>query len=91
MPDRPLPGWPRAMNEEWASAYISLSQSLFRVQVEAGEAPQPVWLTPGRKAWLREDLDAYLDRKAGRSPASDPANDWMKAFDQDGSRGSALR
>ena len=87
-----LPDWPRGMNMELAAAYLSLSPSLLRSEVEAGEAPQPVWLTAGRKIWLREDLDAYLDRKAGKPAVSPNGNgsveapeaDWEKAFTQHG-------
>jgi hypothetical protein len=67
---RELPGWPPAMCEEWAAAYVGqLSVSAFRTEVKAGRIAAAVQLTAGRKAWLREDLDAYLDAK--RSKQSD--------------------
>lgn len=64
MADRTLPGWPRGLGEELAAAYVGLSPSTFRAQI----APliPPVRLTKGRQVWLREDLDAWLDRQAGR-------------------------
>jgi hypothetical protein len=37
-----------------------------RAEVEAGRISAAVQLTAGRKAWLIEDLDAYLDGKAGK-------------------------
>lgn len=71
MPDgSALPGWPRALKEAWAAAYVSLAPSTFRALV----APQipPIWVTDGRVAWLREDLDRWLDSRAGRMTV-DPA------------------
>lgn len=47
------------MPEGLAAAYVGLSTSTFR-QVVRPTVP-PVRLTPGRIAWLREDLDAWLD------------------------------
>jgi len=65
MPDGAgLPGWPRALREEWAAAYLGMSPSLFRATVAPEVAA--VRLSPGRVAWLREDLDAWLDRRAGK-------------------------
>jgi predicted DNA-binding transcriptional regulator AlpA len=68
MPDGVLPFTPRALREEWAALYCGMSPTLFRERV-APEVP-PVRISPGRVAWLREDLDAWLDRRAGRAPAS---------------------
>lgn len=61
-----MPHWPRGLKIDLASVYVGLSQSTFRSQVDAREIPAPIRLTPGRLVWLREDLDNYLDRKAGR-------------------------
>lgn len=70
------------MSEPDAAYYVSLSVATLRTEVEAGRAPKPFWLTAGRKAYLRDDLDAYLDRLAGRSvPIRD--NDWERLFDGD--------
>lgn len=54
---------PRLMKTEDAARYVSLSVSAFRTQV----APQCRKLHPasGRVAWLRDDLDAWIDRLAG--------------------------
>jgi predicted DNA-binding transcriptional regulator AlpA len=65
-PDRRLPDWPRGMREALAADYVGLSFSTFRREWSEGRAPGPVHLTPGRQVWLREDLDRWLDRKAGR-------------------------
>lgn len=75
-----LPDWPRALSEPQAAAYASLSVSAFRAAVLAGDAPSPFWLTRGRKAWHRGDLDAWIDRKAGRvaTRPDGTAQDWME-------------
>jgi predicted DNA-binding transcriptional regulator AlpA len=71
---RTIPGWPRALCEDWAAAYVGqLSVSAFRAEVKAGRIPKAVQLTAGRLAWLLDDLDAYLDGKRGRP--SDPARE----------------
>lgn len=66
MPDGPLPFTPRAMRAEHAALYVGLSASTFH-QVVAPAVP-PIRLTTGRVAWLREDLDQWLD---ARKPAVD--------------------
>lgn len=72
--DNPLPGWPRGMREDIAAEYVGLSPATLRSQVAATR------LTPGRIVYLKEDLDAYLDRKAGRSPTfSQDGREWMEA------------
>ena len=76
-PDRRLPDWPRGMREALAADYVGLSFSTFRREWSESRAPAPVHLTPGRQVWLREDLDQWLDRKAGRlndPDASRPQN-----------------
>ncbi|NVN44487.1 transcriptional regulator [Asaia siamensis] len=54
---------PRLLKTEDAARYVSLSVSAFRTQV----APWCRKLHPvaGRVAWLRDDLDAWIDRLAG--------------------------
>jgi predicted DNA-binding transcriptional regulator AlpA len=51
------------MSAELAAAYVGLSVTTI---LATAEFPPPVWLTKGRRVWLRDDLDAWLDRKAGR-------------------------
>lgn len=65
MPD-PLPFTPRALRAEHAALYVGLSPTTFH-QVVAPAVP-PIRLTAGRVAWLREDLDRWLD---ARRPAVD--------------------
>ena len=85
MSDRPtLPNWPRGLREELAAAYVGLGVSTWRAQVDAGGAPKPVRLTTNRQVWLRDDLDRWLDSKAGRTghiqAAADPGAEWMEAL-----------
>lgn len=79
MPDGgiPTPPWPpRGLREVDAAYYVGLSVSTFRREVGAGHIPAAVRLTEARKIWLRDDLDRYLDAKAGRVPASEDINPW---------------
>jgi excisionase family DNA binding protein len=84
MADRPRPGWPpRGMPAPEAAYYIGLSVSTLHTLVERGELA-PTRLTTGRQVYLREDLDAFLDRKKGKpdaGPADDGVPDWQKALD----------
>lgn len=91
MPDRrPIPAWPRGLREELAAEYVGLSVPTLRREVAAGRAPKPTRLTRGRQVWLRDDLDAWLDRMAGRAPASAAADPWQEAIDG-GSGDPAIR
>ena len=69
-----LPFWPRCMRADKAAAYLDIKPTAFRQHV----APnlRAVHPTPGSVAYLREDLDAYLDRQAGRVAASEESNPW---------------
>ncbi len=71
--------WPRGMSEALAAEYVGLSVSTIRAARVRRDFPEPVPLTPGRIVYLREDLDAYLDRKAGRSAPLSEADAWMQA------------
>jgi hypothetical protein len=71
---RPLPDWPRGLREELAAEYVGLSVSSFRTLV-ANEVAA-VRLSRGRKVWLREALDAWLDARAGNVAGSQDANPW---------------
>ncbi len=68
------------MPVDLAAGYVGLSTSSLRGEVKAGLL-KPVILTPRRIVYLKEDLDAYLDRKAGRSntSAADAVNAWLTA------------
>ena len=63
-----LPGWPRGLREDLAAAYVGLGATSFREAMEA-DGVQPVWVTRGRRVWLREDLDRWLEVRAGRAVA----------------------
>jgi predicted DNA-binding transcriptional regulator AlpA len=68
IPSGGLPGWPPVLNEAWAAAYLSLSQSTFRSAVVP--SVPAIQLTPGRVGWLRVDLDRWLAKQAGRDAGS---------------------
>ncbi|MBB4268196.1 helix-turn-helix transcriptional regulator [Roseospira visakhapatnamensis] len=74
-----MPYWPYALNVEQAAAYVSLSETAFLTAMKEDEAPQPVWLTPRRKVWLRADLEKWVDVKAGKIPNTGSAQEWMDA------------
>jgi predicted DNA-binding transcriptional regulator AlpA len=78
---RPLPGWPRGMRAEFAAAYVGLSISSFRTEVARGRAPKPINLTLKRLVWLKDDLDGWLDRLAGRT-TNLAKTDWQAALDR---------
>lgn len=74
MPDGARLWTPRALKADDAAYYVGLSVTTFHQQV-APDVPA-VQLTPGRKAWLREDLDAWLDgRRAKPVDAPQPDGD----------------
>lgn len=75
MPDgSTLPGWPRFLRAEKAAAYLDVSKSHFLATIAA--ELKAVHLGRHIKGWLREDLDAWLDAKANRAPASREVNPW---------------
>jgi predicted DNA-binding transcriptional regulator AlpA len=67
-----LPGWPRGLSVVLAAAYVGLSPSTIRKLVDF---PKPHALTTGRVVWLRDELDKWLDTKAGLAEAQDG---WLK-------------
>lgn len=64
---------PRQMRADAAAHYTGLSKSAFLERVAAGTYPPGV-RDGGARLWLRDDLDAMIDRnfKVG---SSGPAND----------------
>ena len=66
-----IPYWPRGMSDALAAAYVGLSKSGF---LSDPTIPGPVWIKKGRRVWLREDLDAWLDGKAGKGQAGDQSS-----------------
>lgn len=75
MADGALPFTPRALRAGLAALYVGVSEAWWLTTVKAGNAPEPVYLTARIPVWLREDLDAWLDQRAGRVAASAP-NPW---------------
>jgi prophage regulatory protein len=59
-----------------AAAYVGISPATLRRLSDKGDAPKPLQLSPGRVAWRRADLDAWLDAKAGLIPASSGKSAW---------------
>ncbi|GAA0575778.1 hypothetical protein GCM10009416_13090 [Craurococcus roseus] len=70
-------GWtPRGLPLTATALYVGLGKSTWLELVEKGDAPEGVFLTPGRKVWLREDLDAWLDERAAREQNRKRTNTW---------------
>lgn len=59
---------PRGLSADDAARYVGFSTSGFR-SVVAKEVPA-VRLTERRVIWLKDDLDRWLDRKAGKQAES---------------------
>ncbi len=58
---------PLYLSRDQAAAFLSISDAMLDKLVAQGNAPRPRRLSPGRTAWLVEDLEAW-----GRSrPVSD--------------------
>lgn len=76
--------WPRLMRADTAAAYLGESSvEAFRRSVGV-LYPAPVTIKGKGQRWLREDLDAAIDRIAGRTrpeaaTAAQPADaaDWL--------------
>jgi predicted DNA-binding transcriptional regulator AlpA len=58
------------MRAEHASLYVGISPSAWRELVRRRLAPAPVYITGRIPVWLREDLDRWLDSRAGRAANS---------------------
>ena len=58
MPER----WPASMRAMTAADYLDISFTKFR-QIADREVPAIQFSDRGDRYWLREDLDAYLDRR----------------------------
>lgn len=64
----------RGLRAAEAATYVGLSVSGLRNAARSGHLPRPVFI--GRRAvWLREDLDAALDRAAGKD--TNPGDDFF--------------
>lgn len=60
---------PRLMRAPAAAHYLGMSESSFRATVARELREVRIGAMVG---WLREDLDAWVDAKAGREAASQP-------------------
>ncbi len=74
--------WPYALAVDDAAAFCGISRNTLLRAVQAGRAPAPVAITPGRKVWMRRALEDWLDRLAGR-PATVETDEWTRADGQD--------
>lgn len=74
---------PGCMCPDAAAHYCGqLSVNAFQDEMrKAGIASVP--LTARRRGYLKSDLDAWLEMKAGRGVASDPFVDRMKSLDNE--------
>lgn len=45
---------------------VSLSQSTIYAMISRGTFPKPFELTPGRVAWIEDEIDSWLAEKSGR-------------------------
>jgi excisionase family DNA binding protein len=62
---------PRRMRVEEAARYVGVSETAFRA------LDLPAVRVGGTVGWLREDLDAWLDARAGRAaPSPEGPNPW---------------
>ena len=77
---------PRGMCLEVAAWYVGLKEGPFKREVSLGNIPKSTWLTNGQKVWLREGLDAYLDRKAGIKQDTVSNDQWLERLDGDHAR-----
>ncbi|QUN44121.1 AlpA family phage regulatory protein [Burkholderia cenocepacia] len=63
----------RALRMKDVSAKVALGQSKLYRMIAAGTFPKPFELVPGRTAWLEDDVDDWLARRAGAVRASPSA------------------
>lgn len=74
MPDGTRYAWPpRLMRAAAAAHYLGMSESAFRSTVAPTLREVRIGAIVG---WLREDLDGWLDARAGRSAALPESNPW---------------
>ncbi|TPG53240.1 hypothetical protein EAH89_17120 [Roseomonas nepalensis] len=71
MPDGGHSFTPRGFTAAGAAYYVGMGEAGWLAEVKAGKAPQPVYPTPRRPVWAREDLDLFMDVLTGRAAAVD--------------------
>ncbi|MFT8541402.1 helix-turn-helix transcriptional regulator [Acetobacter sp.] len=54
---------PRCLPISSAAQYVGLSETAFRSTV--APSVRPVYLTPRRPVWLKDQLDKWIDARAG--------------------------
>ncbi len=81
MADIQLPDWPRGMSPKIAALYVGVSPALLRQESLAKRAPLPVRMGQRRLVYLREDLDAYLNKLAGKNAAAPAEADSSAEWD----------
>ncbi len=67
---------PRALSTRDAAKYCGIRPARLRALAKAGQAPAPVTVGKRQHVWLRDALDGWLDRLAGRTGDSH-ANPWL--------------
>lgn len=68
-----IQAWPRSLTRDQACAYASAGPTqLPAASYSEGRSPR----------WLREDLDRWLDQRAGRRAPDGTIDDWLKAATQ---------
>jgi predicted DNA-binding transcriptional regulator AlpA len=60
----------RAFSTRDAAKYCGIRPARLRALVKAGDAPRPVLVGKRQHIWLREALDGWLDRLAGKASNS---------------------
>lgn len=65
---------PRQMRVDAAAHYCGVSESTFLSRVNSGQYP-PGEKDGGARVWLRDDLDAMIERRFGVSAVSSPIDD----------------
>ena len=59
---------PRCLPIREAARYLGITETMFRSTVQP--KIKPVYMSPRRPVWLRDQLDAFINEKAGLSAAS---------------------
>lgn len=60
---------PRLMNPKEASEATSLSRTLLTLMAAEGQFPKPVQLTERRIAFVRDEVEAWIDERIARRPS----------------------
>lgn len=55
--------WPASMRATTAAEYLDVSETVFRRIADRGEVPAIQFDERGERRYLKEDLDAFLERR----------------------------